>query len=112
MSNCCDKNPLQRSGTNQLQRLLAGLKPEYVKIDEREYADWIFFADEFSYYLKYYDNTGTAAGNWKTFFTNDISALLGSIAVQEVETYRRFIKERFDFIRKQDNAGNIIAVKQ
>ena len=112
MSNCCDKNPLQRNGINQSQRLLAGLKPGYILIDEREYADWIFFADEFSRYLKYYNTTGAVAGDWKPFFNNDISAILGSIAVQEVETYRRSIKERFDFIRDNDNAGNIVVIKQ
>ena len=112
MPDCCDKNPLQRSGINQSQRLLAGLKQGYILVDEREYEDWIFFADKFSAYLKYYNTGGAVAGDWKPFFSNDISAILGSIAVQEAEVYRRSVKERFDFIRDDDNAGNIVAIKQ
>jgi hypothetical protein len=113
MSNCCDnKNPLQRSGTNQLQRLLPGLQPGYVLADEKDYTDWIFFANEFSKYLKYYDAVGSVNGNWNVFFSSDISAILGTIAVQNTETYRRSIKERFDYIRDDDNAADIVTVKQ
>lgn len=112
MSNCCDKNPLQRSGTNQLQRLLPGLQPGYVLVDERDYSDWIFFADEFSRYLKFYELTGTVTNNWKPFFSTDLSAILGTIAVQNVELYRRSIKERLDFIRDDENASSINLVKQ
>lgn len=112
MANCCDKNPLQRSGINQAQRLLPALKAAYIQVDEREFADWIFFAEEFSRYLKYYNLANEVAGDWKPFFSNDISAILGSIAVQRVEEYRRAIKQRFDFIRDNDNAGNVPAVKQ
>jgi hypothetical protein len=112
MSNCCDKNPLQRSGTNQLQRLLPGLQPGYVLVDERDYADWIFFADEFSRYLKFYELTGTVTNTWKPFFSTDLSAILGTIAVQNVELYRRSIKERLDFIRDDENESQLTTVKQ
>lgn len=112
MSTCCDKNPLQRSGTNQLQRQLPGLQPGYVLVDERDYADWIFFADEFSRYLKFYEVTGSVSNNWKAFFSTDISAILGTIAVQNVEVYRSSVKERFDFIRNDDNSANLTEVKQ
>src|SRR5688572_21813415 len=112
MSKCCDKNPLQRSGINQGQRVLAGMQPGYISVDENNYADWIFFADEFSRYLRYYDTAGTASGDWKVFFSSDISAILGSIAVGDSELYRRFIKEKFDFIRNDDNAVNIVSIKE
>jgi hypothetical protein len=112
MSSCCDKNPLQRSGISQLQRLLPGLQPSYIRVDEREYEDWIFFADEFSRYLKFYEVSGTVTGNWNAFFSTDISAILGTVAVQNVDIYRRSIKERFDFIRDDDNMADIPAVKK
>ncbi|MEQ1676513.1 MAG: hypothetical protein ABL876_07425, partial [Chitinophagaceae bacterium] len=112
MSDCCDKNPLQRSGINQQQRLLAGLNPGYIAVDERDYADWIFFAEEFSRYVNYYDNNGTLSGDWNVFFSTDISAILGSIAVQDVEVYRQSVKQRFDFIRDNDNAVNLPLIKQ
>jgi hypothetical protein len=113
MSNCSDnKNPLQHSGTSQAERLLPGLQAGYVKVNEKEYADWIVFASEFASYLNYYDATGTTTGNWQAFFNTDISALLGVIAIQDIDSYRRQIKERFDFIKNNDNAGNLNANKQ
>lgn len=112
MSECCDKNPLQRSGLNQQQRLQASLKPGYISVDERDFADWIFFADEFSHYINYYDNNGTLSGNWDLFFASDISAILGSVAVQDVDVYRRSIKQRFDFIKDDENAGDLTVIKQ
>jgi hypothetical protein len=113
MSNCNDdKNPLQHNGTSQAERLLPGLQADYVKVNEKEYADWIVFAAEFAAYLNYYDASNKAAGNWQVFFTNDISAILGTIAVQDIDGYRRQIKERFDFIKDDTNAANITAVKK
>lgn len=113
MSNCSDnKNPLQHSGTSQAERLLPGLQANYVQVNEKDYADWIVFAAAFAEYLNYYDAANAAAGNWQVFFNSDIAAMLGSIAVQDIDSYRRSIKERFDFIKDDANAGNLTAVKK
>lgn len=113
MSNCSEnKNPLQRSGTSQLQRLLPGLQEGYVRVDEKEYDNWIVFAAQFARYIKYYDASDSAAGNWTPFFTNDVSALLGSIAVQDVNIYRQDIKERFNFLKNDDNRLASAALKR
>jgi hypothetical protein len=113
MSNCSDnKNPLQHSGTSQAERLLPGLQADYVQVNEKDYADWITFAAAFSSYLNYYDAANTLTGDWQPFFTNDISALLGSIAIQDIDGYRRQIKQRFDFIKDDTNAADIDAVKK
>jgi hypothetical protein len=113
MSNCNkNKNPLQHNGTSQAERLPEGLRSNYVNVNEKGFEDWIVFAAEFSKYLNYYDLTGTTAGNWSPFFNNDISALLGTIAVQDIETYRQEIKFRFDFIKEHDNAADLTQVKE
>ena len=83
-----NKNPLKRGGTSQQQRLLNGMKSGYINIDERDYADWIVFAQEFSAYLNYFDSTNKPTGNWKPFFESDISAVLGSIAIQNIDEYK------------------------
>jgi hypothetical protein len=108
MANCSqNKNPLKRNGTSQKQRQLPGLLPDYVQIDERSYSDWIVFATQFAKYLNYYDtSTGALSGNWQPFFTSDISALYGAIAIQNIEIYRTYIKERIDYIKNNDHAGN------
>ena len=104
MPDCSEnKNPLQRSGTSQLQRQLRGLEGDYVNIDEKEYDSWIVFATQFARYIKYFGASDTEAGNWTPFFTEDVSAVLGSIAVQQVEVYRQDIKARIDFIKDNDN---------
>lgn len=113
MPDCSEnKNPLLRSGTSQLQRQLSGLKDGYVHIDEREYDNWIIFATQFARYLKYFGATDTEAGNWTAFFTEDVSAVLGSIAVQRVEIYRQDIKTRIDFLKDDDNRLATEALKR
>jgi hypothetical protein len=113
MSDCSDhKNPLQHSGTSQPQRLLPGMdKNKYALADEKEYADWIVFAGEFARYIKYYSTDDVFTKNWQLFFTHDISAQLGAIAIQDIERYRTEIKERLDYIRDDDNESSIDAVE-
>jgi len=104
MANCSEHNPLQNNGTSQPQRLLPGMdKNRYALVDEKDYADWIVFANEFAAFINYYNQSNAIAGNWKPFFSSDISAQLGIIAIQNIDRYRIEIKERFDFIRDDDN---------
>ena len=105
MANCSKhKNPLINNGTSQIQRVLPGLdKNQYALVDEKEFADWIVFANDFAVFINYYNNSNAIAGNWKPFFSADISAQLGTIALQNIERYQLEIKERFDFIRDDDN---------
>lgn len=113
MSNCSDhKNPLQHNGTSQGQRLLPGLdKTKYALADEKGCADWIVFAGEFARYLNYYSTDNLISRNWQVFFTHDISAQLGVIAIQDIEIYRTEIKERLDFIRNDENKSSFEEVK-
>ena len=109
MANCNEnKNPLIHSGTSQIQRVLPGMdKNQYALVDEKEFADWIVFANNFGAFVNYYNNANVLAGNWKPFFSSDISAQLGTIALQNIERYKQEIKERFDFIRNDDNKSAI-----
>jgi hypothetical protein len=106
-----NKNPLQRGGTNQQQRLLAATKSGYINIDERDYADWIVFASQFAAYLNYYDATNNVNGNWKPFFENDISAAIGTVAIQDINQYRIALSERFAVI-KGDEAFSTVTQKK
>jgi len=112
MAPCSEnKNPLQHGGTNQKERLLDGLKPEYIKIDERDFSDWIVFANEFARLLNYFDETNSIKGDWRPFFTSDISSILGSIAIQNIDVYHEQIKERFDFLKDDDNKLDITGLE-
>lgn len=100
------KNPLQHDGTSQQQRQIAALQTSYVRVDERDFPEWIMFASRFSVYLNYYSEANIPTGNWQPFFDNDIAATLGSIAIQNIDDYRRAVKERLDFLRDDKNEGN------
>lgn len=109
---CSDKkNPLQRSGTNQAQRVLNGRKQGYINIDERSMADWITFAGSFARYIKYVGADGSEA-DWSAFFNNDISAILGSVAIQDPDAYRNAIKERFLILKDENNRNNTTLLKE
>lgn len=100
MADCSNsKHPLQRSGTSQNERLLPGLRHDYVQVDERTDKDWIVFAKTFARYIKYFDKSNTESGNWTPFFSNDIAASLASVSVQDVASYGRSIKELMDFLK-------------
>src|SRR4051794_15386726 len=105
MAKCSDKkNPLQKSGTARTERLLPGMQSGYVLAEEKTFAGWIVFAKEFAQYLNYYELNGAQSGNWSSFFSSDVSAMLGNFAIQDVDSYKRNIKERFDFLKDDDNA--------
>jgi Baseplate J-like protein len=113
MANCSDqKNPLHNNGTSQSQRLLAGLDRNVFAVpDEKDFADWIVFANNFAAFINYYNTANKADGNWQPFFSSDISAQLGTIAIQNIESYRQEIKEHFDFIKDDDNESDLINIK-
>ncbi len=113
MANCNEnKNPLQHIGTSQAERLLPGLHiNKFALVDEKDFADWIVFASEFAEYIKYYTTANEYNRDWKAFFTNDISAQLGIIAIQNIERYRHEIKERLDFIKDDGNKFSTNAIK-
>jgi hypothetical protein len=90
-----------------------GLSPDFVRIDERRYSDWIVFAIEFSKYLRFYDSsTGASLNGWQAFFARDTSAVLGSFAVQNIESYRVAVRERLDFLRDDDHAADDAGLKK
>jgi hypothetical protein len=105
------KNPLQRGGTDQQQRQLAALESDYVSIDERDYKEWIVFANQFAGFINYFDETNSHTNNWQPFFNSDISAILGTIAIQDINEYRLAIKEKFDAINNHLNQTNTDLLK-
>src|SRR5690606_32264194 len=109
MSTCSDhKNPLHNNGTSQPQSRLPGLdRTRFALVDEKDFADWIVFANEFGKFIHYYDQSNTVAGNWQPFFVEDISARLGVVAIQNIDRYKLEIEQRFNFIKDSDNAASL-----
>ncbi len=75
-----NRNPLQREGTKQSQRILDYLLPENVKLHELSSEDWLVFAKDLASLISYYDlaDSNQAIGDWDDFFVEkeDVAALL------------------------------------
>lgn len=113
MALCGDnKNPLQHNGTSQQDRLLAGLQSGYVQVDERTDADNIMYAAAYAQFINYFDETNTAKGDWKPFFTTDISATLAAFASQNIDAYKVAVKQRFYFLKDNQNSAAETALKR
>ncbi len=67
--NCPTKNPLQRDGTSQYQRMLEALDPSYARIHEFSLRDWMVFAWHYAQQLNYFaaTNSEVPQGDWKNF---------------------------------------------
>lgn len=98
MSEDCNNillNPLQRDGTHQRERLLAALKPDSIKVDERDIDEWLLYANRYATLLRYYDVQNIPDGDWTPFIQKDVSTLVAMVANadQQIESYKR----QFDF---------------
>src|SRR6185503_11984250 len=104
MSNCSDhKNPLKHSGTSQGQRLPAGLKKDYVRIDEKTFADWIIFANEYAAFLNFFNLTNQNVGDWKPFFENEIATVISLFVIEDIDAYRSAIQSRLEILQDTNN---------
>jgi len=61
-------NILKSDGTNQSQRILPALVPEFIKIDERSIGDILDFTYQLAQQINFYDKDGTVSGDWRSFF--------------------------------------------
>lgn len=86
--NCTHINPLQHSGSSQLQRLLKALTPSFVKIDERSTADLMLFAKEYARYIKFFNANNIAESDWQAFMQWDVSAVLAELSQTDAQYFR------------------------
>lgn len=101
-----ERSPLRNAGTSQAERLLAGLTPDYVKLDERGYTQWVVFASELARLLRFYDVDGFDYLAWQRFFGENATATLGTLAVQNIDDWRIGARERIEYLRENAHAGN------
>ena len=114
MTDCTqNRDPLKlvREGTNQEQRLSPALDPVYAPVNERNPAHGMVFAQAYAAFLKYYNSNDVAAGDWKPFFSEDVSVRLAVAAVQDVAYYKSNVKEYFDFLNNLDHESNEAELK-
>lgn len=93
------KNPLQRDGTSQQQRLAKALLPENTKIDDRKIEEIIAFALEYSRLINYYNSHNTIEGDWSCFYDSDpciLFALLASIDTDSIEAEFNGLRDKIE----------------
>ncbi len=94
------KNPLQRDGTSQKDRLLKALLPENAKIDDRKIEDILSFATEYSKLISFYNTDNKPdGGDWSCFYENDpciLLALLATTDTDSIETAFKKIEEKIN----------------
>ena len=100
------KNPLQRDGTSQKERLLKALLPQNAKIDDRKTEDILSFATEYSKLINYFNTENKPEGVWSCFYENDpciLLALLATIDTDSIETAFKKIEEQVNnYFTKKD----------
>lgn len=115
MTDNCSQNtdPLKqvREGTNQAQRYLPELAPDYVQVNEHGPEYGMVFAQAYSTFLKFYDSNNTYSGNWQGFFSDDVSVKLAAVAIDDIETYKVNVKAHFDFIDNLENKNESTDLK-
>lgn len=111
---CDTKNPLERDGTSQAQRLLAALDPSYVSVDERKPEDLLMFALKYAEQLKYFNDKNVPDGDWVGFLKNDVSTLVAIIARTDLDKYRDEFNGYYDavFAKGVSLANAEIALKK
>jgi hypothetical protein len=102
------KNPLQRDGTSQKDRLLKALLPENAKIDGRKMEDILSFATEYSRLINYYNTDNIADGDWSCIYENDPCiqlALLATIDTDNIEAAFKKLEAQINgWLTKKDCA--------
>src|SRR5688572_7529107 len=92
------RHPLQRGGASQPQRLSDALKSDFARVDEKDLADWIVYAEALSAFIKFYNDKNGEQGDWTPFFSRDVSAVLAQVATLDPDTLSGF-GVRLEFLR-------------
>ena len=78
-------NILKSDGTNQNQRLLPALDPDFIKVDERGLKDLLSFAYGLSKQIKFFPLDNNPDGNWDSFFNYFVDPVTGEILLTNDE---------------------------
>ncbi len=104
--NCDIKNPLVRDGVSQKQRLLKALHTSYVKVDERDINDLLWFIRNYSKKVQYYNKDNEPDDDWKDFVENDVSTIISIISQKDLSEIKECFTAHFSFIKNAVNLDN------
>ncbi len=88
---------LVRDGASQMERSVAALSPDYVKVDERNTEELLNFIYQYARQINYYQgNPDQRKGDWTAFFDNSVPFQIALIAKYEDEE----ILSQFEALKK------------
>ncbi len=100
---------LNHPGTSQSERQSDALDPNYVKVDERTFADWIVFVRDYSRFVQYFNSDNTAEGNWEDFWSANPAIILANLAAASIDNFREAARQLLIELEKlefQDNTAS------
>lgn len=103
---------LPHGGTAQSNRQPLALGADYVRVDERTFADWIVFARDYAQFVRYYNLGNTADGDWTPFWNNNPAIVLASLAAAPIDDFREASRQVFIELQRLDNQGNDLLLQQ
>jgi hypothetical protein len=76
-------------GMSQSERVISFLRPDDVKIDDRDVAELLKFLSGLSAQFNYYDFSDQVDGNWEGLFKSDMNTLMALISKLDVKGYSK-----------------------
>ena len=98
---CEVKHPLIRDGAGREDRLLDALNPQkasFPKIDDRTLADLLAFARSYAEKIQYYNLQNEPAGDWASFFENDVSFLIAQISLKDLAPFKTLAQKALSVV--------------
>ena len=98
---CEVKHPLIRDGAGREDRLLDALNPQktsFPKIDDRTLADFLVLARSYAEKIQYYNLQNEPAGDWTSFFENDVSFLIAQISLKDSTPFKRLAQQALSIV--------------
>lgn len=111
MNHCCHTlNPLIRDGVSQSQRHPAALSSDYVRVDERELADFLVFAYQLAQQIKYFNLTNEQVGTWQSLFANSTPVWIAVISKTKAPILSRTHQQYLEAFIKDQSAPQLVPI--
>lgn len=92
-------------GVSQSDRINAALLPDYFKIEDRNINDLVSFLIKYSELLTYFNEQNNYDGNWESFFKNDPTISLISLAGIETQKLQMFFKQHYGIATNSNHSN-------
>lgn len=115
MANCNDnKNPLQRNGTSQPERLLPSLSPSSAPVMDKDPLQWMVWGSRLSRQIRYYNSSNSAntGDSMEPFFASDIAARLAMLATHRLDIIPDFVREQLLILYENSNSSKTALLRK